>query len=42
MSKKKIIKAILLVLSVVLTAAQNAEGTEESAKFTDDPDIYTE
>ncbi len=42
MSKKKVIKVILLVLSALLTAAQSTEGTEEPAKFSDDPDIYTE
>ena len=42
MSKKKILKAILLALSVLLTASQNAEGKEEPAKFDDDPDAYLE
>ena len=42
MSKKKILKAILLTLSVLLTVAQNAGGKEEPAKYNDDPDAYTE
>ena len=42
MSKKKILKAILLALSVLLTAAQSNDGKEELAKFDDDPDTYLE
>ena len=42
LSKKKILKAILLTLSVWLTAAQNASGKEESAKYNDNPDAYME
>ncbi len=42
MSKKKIIKAILLTLSVLLTAAQNAAAKEEPTKYNDDPDAYME
>ena len=42
MSKKKILKAILLALSVLLTAAQSTDGKEESAKYNDDPDTYSE
>ena len=42
MSKKKILKAILLALSVLLTASQNAERKEEPVKFDDDPDTYSE
>ena len=42
MSKKKILKAILLALSVLLTAAQSTGGKEEPAKFTDDPETYLE
>lgn len=42
MSKKKILKAILLALSVLLTAAQSIDGKEEPAKFNDDPDTYSE
>ena len=37
MSKKKVLKAILLVLSVLLTTAQSLEGKEKSnlAEFDD-------
>lgn len=42
MSKKKILKAILMALSVLLTAAQSTEGKEEPVKFDDDPDAYLE
>ena len=42
LSKKKILKAILLTLSVLLTAAQSTDGKEEPAKFNDDPDTYSE
>ena len=42
MSKKKILKAILLVLSALLTASQNTERKEEPAQFDDDPDAYLE
>lgn len=42
MSKKKIIKVILMVLTVLLTAAQNADGKEEPAKFYDNPDTHLE
>ena len=42
LSKKKILKAILLALSVLLTASQNAEGKEKPVKFDDDPDAYLE
>ena len=42
MSKKKILKAILLVLSALLTAAQSTDGKEKPAKFTDDPETYLE
>ena len=40
MSKKKILKAILLALSVLLTAVQNSDGKEESTKF--NPDTHLE
>lgn len=42
LSKKKILKAILMALTVLLTAAQNADGKKESTKFNDDPDTYLE
>ena len=42
LSKKKILKAILLALSVLLTASQNAERKEELVKFDDDPETYPE
>lgn len=42
MSKKKILKAILMALTVLLTVAQNAGGKEEPAKFDDDTDAYLE
>ena len=42
LSKKKILKAILMALSVLLTAAQSTDGKEEPAKFNDDPDTYSE
>lgn len=42
MSKKKILKAILMALTVLLTAAQSADGKEEPKKFDDDPDTYLE
>ena len=42
LSKKKILKAILLALSVLLTASQNAERKEEPVKFDDDPETYPE
>ena len=42
MSKKKILKAIPLALSVLLTAAQSTAGKEEPVKFDDDPDAYLE
>ncbi len=42
MSKKKILKAILLALSVLLTAVQNSDGKEEPAKFCDTPDMHLE
>lgn len=42
MSKKKILKAIQMALTVLLTAAQNADGKEEPEKFNDDPDAYLE
>ncbi|WP_279285685.1 hypothetical protein [Colidextribacter sp. OB.20] len=40
MSKKKILKAILLALSVLLTAVQNSDGKGEPEKF--DPDTHLE
>ena len=42
LSKKKILKAILLALSVLMTAAQSTDGKEEPVKFDDDPDAYLE
>ena len=42
MSKKKILKAILMALTVLLTTAQSTDGKEESTKFNDDPDTYLE
>ena len=42
LSKKKILKATLLALSVLLTAIQNADREEESTKQDNDPDVYTE
>ena len=42
LSKKKIIKAILMALTVLLTAAQSTDGKEEHAKLNDDPDTYLE
>ena len=42
LSKKKILKAILMALTVLLTAAQNTDGREEPEKFNDDPDTYSE
>jgi len=42
LSKKKILKAILLALSVLLTAVQSTDGKEESTKFNDDPDTHLE
>ena len=42
MSKKKILKAILLALSVRLTAVQNFDEKEEPAKFYDNPDMHLE
>ena len=42
MSKKKILKAILMVVSVLLTAAQSTDGKEEPVKFDDDHDAYLE
>ena len=42
MSKKKILKAILMTLTVLLTATQNTDGKEEPTKFSDDPDTYLE
>ena len=42
MSKKKILNAILMALTVLLTAAQSTDGKEEPAKFNDDPDTYSE
>ena len=41
LSKKKIIKAILMALTVLLTAAQSTDGKEEPAKFNDAPDTYS-
>ena len=40
MSKKKILKAIPMALTVLLTAAQSTDGKEESTKFNDDLDTY--
>jgi len=40
LSKKKILKAILMALTVLLTAAQNTDGKEEPAKLDDDPEMY--
>lgn len=42
MSKKKILKAILMALTVLLTAAQNTDRREELAKLDDDPEMYLE
>lgn len=42
MSKKKILKAILLALSVLLTAVQSSDEKEEHAKFCDNPDTHLE
>lgn len=42
MYKKKIIKAILMALTVLLTAAQSTDGKEEPEKLSDDPDTYLE
>ena len=42
MSKKKILKAILMALTVLLTTAQNLDEKEDPAKFSDDPDTYME
>ena len=42
MSKKKILKAILLALSVLLTAVQNSDEKEEFVKFCDNPDTHLE
>jgi hypothetical protein len=42
LSKKKILKAILMALTVLLTAAQSTDGKEEPAKLNDDPDTYLE
>ena len=42
MSKKKILKAILMALTVLLTASQNPERKEELVKFDDDPETYPE
>lgn len=42
MSKKKILKAILMALTVLLTAAQSTDGKEEPAKLDDDPEMYLE
>lgn len=42
MSKKKILKAILLVLSALLTASQNTERKEEPVKLDDAPETYPE
>ena len=42
MSKKKVLKVILLALSVLLTAVQNSDEKEEPAKFYDTPDMRLE
>lgn len=42
MSKKKLLKAILMALTVLLTAAQSTDGKEETAKLDDDPEMYLE
>ena len=42
MSKKKILKAILMALTVLLTAAQSTDGKEEPVKLDDDPEIHLE
>lgn len=42
MSKKKILKAILMALTVLLTAVQSTDGKEEPAKLDDAPDTYLE
>ena len=42
MSKKKILKAILMALTVLLTAVQSTDGKEEPTKLNDDPDTYLE
>ncbi len=42
MSKKKILKAILMALTVLLTAAQSTDGKEKPAKLDDDPEMYLE
>lgn len=42
MSKKKILKAILMALTVLLTAVQSTDGKEEPAKLDDDPEMHLE
>ena len=42
MSKKKILKAILLALSVLLTAVQTTDEKEGSEKFYNNPDTHLE
>ena len=43
LSRKKILKALLLVLSVLLTTVQNSDEKEDvPAKFYDNPDTHLE
>ena len=42
LSKKKILKAILMALTVLLTATQSSDGKEDPAKFYDNPDTHLE
>jgi choline-glycine betaine transporter len=42
LSKKKILKAILMALTVLLTAAQSSDGKENPVKFFDNPDTHLE
>lgn len=42
MSKKKILKVILMALTVLLTAVQSTDGKEEPAKLDDDPEMHLE
>lgn len=42
LSKKKILKAILVALTALLTAAQSTAEKEEPAKFCDTPDTHLE
>ena len=42
LSKKKILKAILMALTVLLTAVQSTDGKEEPAKLDDNPEMHME